>query len=108
MSGRHVPLILVASASSAVAESLAHQLRDDGNVVYVAHSAEGCLRVAVSVGPDVILMDPALVNAGRFEALIKAHPMCAATQVLHLSDRTARPHFRLPRATPATAGPHAA
>jgi len=108
MTGRPVPLILVASASSAVAESLATQLRREGNVVYVAHSADGCLRVAASVGPDVILMDPALANADRYERLIKAHPMCAATQVLHLSDRTPRPQFRLPRAPAAKAGPHAA
>lgn len=108
MSGRPVPLILVASASSAVADSLAAQLRSEGNVVYVAHSADGCLRVAASVGPDVILMDPALPKADRFERLIKAHPMCAGTQVLHLSEGMPRPQFGLPRAPAAKAGPHAA
>src|SRR5437868_11203694 len=108
MPGRHVPLILVATASSALAESVASQLRREGNVVYVAHSADGCLRVAASVGPDVILMDPALANSQRYEQMIKAHPMCAGTQVLHLSERLPRPQYRLPRAPAATAGPHAA
>jgi CheY-like chemotaxis protein len=108
MPGRPVPLILVASASSALADSVASQLRREGNVVYVAHSAEGCLRVAASVGPDVILMDAALGNVRRYERLIKAHPMCAGAQVLHLSERMPRPQFALPRAPAVAAGPHAA
>ncbi len=110
MPGRHVPLIVVASASSGFADSVASQLRQQGNVVYVAHSAEACLRVAASVGPDVILMDPALGKVQRYERLIKAHPMCAGTQVLHLSERMPRPQFALSRAPApsAKAGPHAA
>jgi chemotaxis response regulator CheB len=107
MSGRPVPLIVVASAAT-LADNVATQLRRAGNVVYVTHSAEGCLRVAASVGPDVVLLDPALANVKRYEQLIKAHPLCAATQVLHLSDAVARPNVRLPRAPAATAGPHAA
>jgi DNA-binding response OmpR family regulator len=110
MSGRPVPLILVASAASALADSVAVQLRRAGNVVYVAHSADGCLRVAASVGPDVVLLDPALADVKRYEQLIKAHPLCAATRILHLRDGVAPPTFRLPRAPAAqvTAGPHAA
>jgi CheY-like chemotaxis protein len=107
MPGRPVPLIVIASASTALADSVASQLRRAGNVVYVAHSADGCLRVAASVGPDVILMDPLLPNYQQYEQLIKAHPICAATKVLHLTEGVPRQRFRLPRA-PATAGPHAA
>jgi hypothetical protein len=44
-------LIVVASASAGVAEEAAARLRRDGNVVYVTHSAQGCLRVATSVAP---------------------------------------------------------
>ncbi len=104
-------MIVVASASAALADAIASQLRRAGNVVYVAHSAEGCLRVACSVGPDVVLFDPALANISRYERLIKAHPMCAGTQVLHLSEATAGTQWRLPRAPAperASAGPHAA
>ncbi len=97
MPSRHVPLIVIASASAALADSVADQLRREGNVVYVTHSAEGCLRVATSVGPDVILLDPALPN--RLERLLKAHPTSACAQVLHLADAAARPpSFTLPRA----------
>ena len=98
MPGRHVPLILVASAVPALAESVASQLRQEGNVVYVAHSADGCLRVAASVGPDVVLLDPRLANVARYEKLIKGHPMCASTQVLHLTGVMPRTHWRLRRA----------
>ncbi|MBV8714940.1 MAG: hypothetical protein JO020_10165 [Chloroflexi bacterium] len=115
MPSRHVPLIVVASAASALADAVASQLRRAGNVVYVTHSADGCLRVACSVGPDVVLLDPALADIRRYERLIKAHPMCTGTQVLHLSEATARTQWRLPRAPAprapapaATAGPHAA
>jgi CheY-like chemotaxis protein len=108
MAGRPVPLIVVASAIEALADSVAAQLRREGNVVYVARSADGCLRVAASVGPDVVLLDPRLANVKRYEQLIKAHPLCAGTQVLHLADSAARPKVRLPRAPAATAGPHAA
>ena len=93
---RHVPLVVIASLSTALAESVAVRLRGEGNVVYVTHSAEGCLRVATSVGPDVILLDPALPN--RLERLLKAHPCSARAQILHLADNAARPTFTLPRA----------
>ena|SRR5438067_5574170 len=112
MPGRRVPLIVVASAVDALAESVAIQLRRAGNVVYVARSADGCLRVAASVGPDVVLLDPALANVRRYEQLIKAHPLCADTQVLHLTQTMpAAAQWRLPRApaaAAASAGPHAA
>ena len=53
---RDVLLIVVASASAAVAEEAAARLRLDGSVVYVTHSAAGCLRVATSISPDVVLI----------------------------------------------------
>jgi hypothetical protein len=51
-----------------------------------------------------------LGNVDRYERLIRAHPMCADTQVLHLSEGSGRTQWRLPRAPKpaATAGPHAA
>jgi len=112
MPGRQVPLILIASTSSSFADSVASQLRSEGNVVYVTHSVDGCLRVATSVGPDLVLLDPRLPS--RLEHLIKAHPTSAGAQILHLSDSVPRPTYALRRAGAAgprassAAGPHAA
>jgi CheY-like chemotaxis protein len=103
MPRRSVPLIVVASASAALAEDIAARLRRDGNVVYVTHSAAGCLRVATSIAPDVILLDPQLPR--RLEDLLHAHPASARAHILHLT--TPRSAFRVPR-VPVTAGPHAA
>ena len=113
MRPRRVPLIVVASAASALAESVAAQLRREGSVVYVAHSAEGCLRVATSIGPDLVLLDPALPE--RLERLLKAHPTSAGAQIMHLATEAPRSAFRVTRAlnpgeapVEATAGPNAA
>ena len=102
---RRVPLIVVASNASQRAEEVATALRREGNVVYVTHSAEGCLRVATSVGPDVVLLDPRLPS--RLEQLLRAHPVSASAQILHLSD--AAQHFvpRVPHPS-TTFGSHAA
>src|SRR5438477_6644681 len=51
---RAVLLIVVASASAGLAEDAAARLREDGSVVYVTHTAEGCLRVATSISPDIV------------------------------------------------------
>jgi DNA-binding response OmpR family regulator len=108
MPRRKTPLIVVASTSSTYGEEVAARLRLDGNVVYVTHSAEGCLRVATSVAPDVVLIDRRLPH--HLEDLLHAHPTSAQAAILHLDEvRTA---LRAPRtrvASPsATAGPHAA
>lgn len=87
MSMRAVPLIVVASASAARAENVAASLRREGNLVYVTHSAEGCLRVATSVTPDAVVLDPALPS--RLERLLHAHPASAHAQILHMTDETA-------------------
>jgi len=117
MTESHVPLVIIASVSSAMADSVGSQLRGEGNVVYVTHSADGCLRVATSVRADVVLLDPDLPHRGRLERLLKAHPFSAGAQILHLSETMPRPSFRLRRAPAAavastaptkTAGPHAA
>jgi len=105
VASRQVPLIVIGSAVSALADSVAVQLRRAGNVVYVTHSPEGCLRVATSVAPDVVLLDSAFPK--RIEKLLKAHPMSAPAQILHLSDDLSRFAPRPPRPV-ATAGPHAA
>ena len=80
---RSVPVIVVASARGDTADEVASRLRRDGAVVLTAHSAKGCLRVATSVGPDVVLLDPELPP--RVERLLRAHPASARARLLHLA-----------------------
>ena len=87
MPRRAIPLIVVASASATIAEDVAARLRQDGSIVYVAHSAAGCLRVATSIGPDVVLLDPAMPR--ELEQLLRAHPTSARAQILHLTEASA-------------------
>ena len=87
---RSVPLVVIASESSRRAEEVAARLRRGGNVVYVTHSAEGCLRVATSVMPDVVLLDPTLPP--RLERLLRAHPTSAGAQILHLTQDAPASH----------------
>src|SRR5690348_4731966 len=94
MQSRRQPLILVASAQQGVADDVVARLRQDGATAYAAHSVGGCLRVATSMGPDIVLLDPALPD--RLERLIHAHPVSARARVLHLSEA---PRIA-PRATP--------
>jgi len=104
---RDVLLIVVASARPAAAEDAAARLRRDGSVVYVAHSAEGCLRVATSISPDIVVLDPALPR--RLEGLLRAHPATAQAEILHLeAPRTAVVVPRPLHATSPTGDPHAA
>jgi CheY-like chemotaxis protein len=105
VSSRAVPLVLIGSARTALAETAATQLRREGNVVYVTHSAEGCLRVATSVAPDVILLDADFPP--RVERLLKAHPTSGRARVLHLSADVLSAVSQTSRTTQ-HAGPHAA
>jgi DNA-binding response OmpR family regulator len=77
-------MIVVASEQPGLADAIAARLRHDGAIAYATHSAGGCLRVATSVSPDVILLDPKL--PARLERLLRAHPTSAHAQVLHLSE----------------------
>ena len=87
MTKRSVPLIVVASTSGPYAENVAARLRQDGSVVYVTHSMHGCLRVATSVAPDLVLLDPEF--SPRLEQLLNAHPTSARATVLHLTEERA-------------------
>lgn len=80
---RQVPVIVVASARQGAADEIAQRLRRDGAVVLAARSAEGCLRVATSVGPDVVLLDADLPR--WVEKMLRAHPSSRNARVLHLS-----------------------
>ena len=104
---RAVPLILVASPVTSTGDELAAQLRQHGSLVYVTRSAEGCLRVATSVGPDVVLLDPALPS--RLEKLLHAHPTSRRAQIMHLDDpRSVRWVARATSSPSVPVGPRAA
>lgn len=94
-------LIVVASASGATADHLAARLRRDGARVYATHSAGGCLRVATSLAPDLVLLDPALPR--RLERLLRAHPMSARARVVRLSPDVLEDLPRAPSHLPAAA-----
>ena len=84
---RRAPVIVVASARGSTADDVARRLREEGAVVLTAHSLEGCLRVATSVGPDLVLLDSDLPP--RLEKLLRAHPVSARAQVVHLGGQAA-------------------
>jgi hypothetical protein len=84
MPARRAPLIVIASPRPGVADAIADRLRSDGAVAYATHSAAGCLRVATSTRPDILLLDPKLPS--RLRHLLRAHPMSAGAQVLPLSE----------------------
>jgi hypothetical protein len=80
---RSPPLILVGTSQPGTADEIVARLRRDGVVAYASRSPEGCLRVATSVGPDVVLLDPAWPP--RLESMLRSHPTSARSRVLHLS-----------------------
>ena len=86
---RRSPLIVVASAVDGTAERIVARLREDGAVAYATHSVNGCLRVATSMRPDIVVLDPAL--PGRLERLLRAHPMTAHARFLFLAEDAAAP-----------------
>lgn len=77
------PLIVIASPGGYAADQIATRLRRDGAVVYATHSFGGCLRVATSVGPDLVLIDPVLPK--RLVHLLRAHPVSARARIVELS-----------------------
>jgi DNA-binding response OmpR family regulator len=82
--GQHrEPLVLVASADAPLAASVQRRLTAHGYSTAVAHSGDGCLRVATSLGPDLVLLDNRL--APRTDHLLRAHPRSRRARVLRLS-----------------------
>jgi len=78
---RTQPLVVVASAAPGEAERVVARLRQAGALAYATHSAEGCLRVATSVRPDLVLIDPRLRARERLQRLLRAHPSSAHARV---------------------------
>ncbi len=89
---RTTPLVLVASPNASTADAVAERLRGSGAMAYAAHSWQGALRVATAVGPDVVLVDPAMPS--RLTTLLKAHPTSAGATILSLADRSVPLAFR--------------
>jgi hypothetical protein len=84
----HPKIVLVASNEPRRVDEIVARLRQTGVTAYAAHSSGGCLRVATSIGPDLVLLDPSLPR--RVEQLLKAHPTSARARVLRLSEAALR------------------
>jgi CheY-like chemotaxis protein len=78
------PPLAVVCAPEAITRALADRLRRDGMVVYVTHDMHGCLRVATSIAPDLIVLDPRLPR--RLVRLLRAHPASSGSLLRWTSD----------------------
>ncbi|MBV9354689.1 MAG: hypothetical protein JO023_04090 [Chloroflexi bacterium] len=82
--GQHrEPVVLVASADALLAASVQRRLTAHGYATAVAHSGDGCLRVATSLGPDLVVLDNRL--APRTDRLLRAHPRSRRARLVRLS-----------------------
>jgi hypothetical protein len=77
------PLVLIASEDGELVGALVARLALSAVTVVGARSADGCVRVATSVGPDVILLDAALPHT--VDGLLRAHPVSAPARIHRLS-----------------------
>jgi CheY-like chemotaxis protein len=85
--GHHAgrPVVVVASEDAETAERLLEHVRRTGSVACAARSEAGCLRVATSVNPDVVLLDSHLPS--RLEGLLRAHPVSGAANIVRLPEQ---------------------
>jgi DNA-binding response OmpR family regulator len=74
--------VLVASPHQDLAEHLIADVERSGSVACLARSADGCLRVATAVGPDLVLLDSSLPR--RLEGMLRSHPATAAATIVRL------------------------
>jgi CheY-like chemotaxis protein len=78
---RRVPLVVVTGREETAA--LVDCLRAQGAVVYQTRTPAGCLRVATSVRPDVILLPRGF--PGRVARLLRQHPTSAGARMVWLT-----------------------
>jgi DNA-binding response OmpR family regulator len=83
-SRRHVPLVVVLALDPRIGAAAIRTWRDRGAVVAQAHDAGGCLRMATSTGPDIILLDRRAPD--RLVKLLAAHPVSSQATIEWLSD----------------------
>lgn len=94
---RATPLVLLANWGGARMAIPAEWL-PTGAVVVRARSPEGCLRMAVAVGPDLVLVDGRF--PARFDQLLRRHPMSARVRLVRVPaapDTTSIPKEQAPR-----------
>jgi DNA-binding SARP family transcriptional activator len=72
------PFALVCTPESN-ASDLVGRLRGEGMLVCVTNDVQSCLRVATSVRPDVVLIDPRLPR--RLAQLLRAHPVSSHASI---------------------------
>jgi hypothetical protein len=66
------------------ANGLIDRLRQEGMLVCLTLDMHACMRIATSVGPDVVVIDPRIPR--RLEQLLRAHPACSGTSIRWLSE----------------------
>jgi hypothetical protein len=72
-------MVVVMGLDTAQAERETDRWRGLGAVVVRAHDPGGCLRMATSVGPDVIVLDRHVPE--RLVRLLKAHPASSRARI---------------------------
>jgi DNA-binding response OmpR family regulator len=85
---RACPLALVGTSDTELAQQLVKRVQLAGFVACRARSAEGCLRVATSAAPDIVLLDARL--PGRLRDMLRSHPATAASTLVLVSEASAR------------------
>ena len=75
---RRVPLIVVAGREGTAA--LVEALHAQGAVVYQTRTPKGCLRVATTVGPDMIVLPRGFPR--RLARLLRQHPTSAGAKIV--------------------------
>jgi DNA-binding response OmpR family regulator len=71
--------VVIGAVDREAAEPLATVIRSEGAVVLITESERACLRVATSVSPDIVLLDPRLSRG--LLSLLRAHPFSRRAQV---------------------------
>jgi hypothetical protein len=82
---RQMPLIVVAGREGTAA--LVECLRAQGALVYLTHTPEGCLRVATSVRPDLLLLPRDFPH--RVVRLLQQHPTSQGARIVWFQTLTA-------------------
>jgi hypothetical protein len=76
---RRVPLVVIGTVNREAGEVLAAVVRGEGAVALIAQGDRACLRVATSVNPDIVLLDPRLSRG--LLSLLRAHPFSKRAQI---------------------------
>jgi len=80
--GDHRVVVIVVGPDPTRARRLMTAFRERGMVTYRARTTKGCLRVATSVQPDLIVVEPKFPD--RFARLLRCHPASASARLVRM------------------------